>query len=181
MELLQMMQNRRSVRKYTGDPVSEEKLKKVIQAGLLAESGKALRPWEFIVVRNKETLKKMADCRAGKAKMLEGADCAVVVLGDADKTDVWTEDCSVAMAHMHLMADSLGLGSCWLQGRLRKAEDGRDTEAYLRDLLGYPEHYKLEAALVLGMPAEHAPAYELEALPMEKVHSETFDSKMEWK
>lgn len=181
MELIQMMQNRRSVRKYTEEPVSEENLKKVIQAGLLSESGKALRPWEFVVVRNKETLKKMVDCRAGKAKMLEGADCAVVVLGDSDKTDVWTEDCSVAMTNMHLMADSLGLGSCWLQGRLRTAEDGRDTEDFLRDILGYPANYKLQAVLVLGMPAEHAPAYSLDELPMEKVHAETFGSAMEWK
>ncbi|QDW74821.1 nitroreductase [Lachnospiraceae bacterium KGMB03038] len=181
MELIQMMQNRRSVRKYTGEPVGEEALKKVVQAGLLSESGKGLRPWEFIVVQDKEMLRKMADCRAGRAKMLDGADCAVVVLGDSDKTDVWTEDCSVAMAHMHLMADSLGLGSCWLQGRLRKAEDGRDTEEFLRELLGYPANYKLEAVLVLGMPAEHAPAYDLEALPMEKVHGETFGKAMEWK
>ncbi len=72
----------------------------LFQAGLQAESGKALRPWEFIVVRDKETLKKMVDCRAGKAKMLEGADCAVAVLGDGDKTDVWPEDCSVAMARI---------------------------------------------------------------------------------
>ena len=61
MELIQMMQNRRSVRKYTGEPVGEEALKKVVQAGLLSESGKGLRPWEFIVVQDKEMLRKMAD------------------------------------------------------------------------------------------------------------------------
>ena len=114
-------------------------------------------------------------------KMLETADCAVVVLGDSHKTDIWAEDCSIAMAHMHLMADSLGVGSCWVQGRLRKAEDGRDTEEFLRDLLGYPQNYKLEATLVLGMPAEHGPAYELEKLPVEKIHEGAFGRAMEWK
>lgn len=174
MELIQAMQNRRSVRTYTDEAVSEEKLEKIIQAGLLSASGKAIRPWEFIVVRDKETLKKMPECRAAGAAMLAGADCAIVVLGDADKSDVWTEDCSVAMANMHLMADALGVGSCWVQGRLRMAADGRTTEEYLRDLLKFPENCKLEAILSLGMPLNHPAAYELDALLTEKVHKEVF-------
>ena len=95
MELLEYMKNRRSVRIYTGEPVGEEKLEQILQAGLLSASGRAVRPWELIVVREKKLLKKMAGARAMGAKMLEGADCAVVVLGDAEETDVWTEDCSM--------------------------------------------------------------------------------------
>lgn len=174
MELLEMMKNRRSVRAYTGEPVPEEKLEKILQAGLLSASGRATRPWEFILVRDKETLKQMAKARAAGAKMLEEADSAVVVLGDETKTDVWTEDCSIAMANMHLMADSLGVGSCWIQGRLREAPGNRTTEEYLRELLHYPEHYRLEATLSLGMPQAHPAAYELGQLAMEKVHREAF-------
>lgn len=174
MELLEMMRNRRSVRKYTGAPVPEGNLEKILQAGLLSASGRAIRPWEFIVVRDKETLKQMAGSRTAGAKMLENADCAVVVLGDEEKTDVWTEDCSIAMANMHLMADSLGVGSCWIQGRLREASDGRTTEAYLRELLGYPEHFRLEAILSLGMPENHPEPHKTEELQREKVHQEKF-------
>lgn len=174
MELLEIMRNRRSVRTYTGEPVPEEYLVKILQAGLLSPSGRAIRPWEFLVVQKKETLKKMAGSRASGAKMLEEADCAVVVLGDAGKTDVWTEDCSIAMANMHLMADSLGVGSCWIQGRLREASDGRTAEEYLRELLGYPGHLKLEAVLSLGMPKDRPKPHNLEELMMEKVHRETF-------
>ena len=162
MDLLEIMKNRRSVRTYTGEPVEEEKLERILQAGLLSASGRAIRPWELIVVREKKALKKMAASRAAGAKMLEGADCAVVVLGDAEKTDVWTEDCSIVMANMHLMADSLGVGSCWLQGRLREASDGQTTEAYLRELLEYPENMKLEAVLSLGVPKDHPEAHRLE-------------------
>lgn len=172
MDLLEIMRKRRSVRTYTGEPVSEENLEKILKAGLLSASGRAIRPWEFIVVREKAALRKMAAARAMGAKMLEGADCAIVVLGDEEKTDVWTEDCSIAMANMHLMADSLGVGSCWIQGRLREASDGRTTEAYARELLGYPENYRLEAILSLGMPEQHPEARNLEELPMEKVHQE---------
>lgn len=174
MELLKTMQSRRSVRTYTEEHISEEQLEKVLQAGLLSASGRAIRPWEFIVVRNKETLAKMAESRAAGAAMLTGADCAIVVLGDAEKTDVWTEDCSIAMANMHLMADALGLGSCWIQGRLRMAADGRTTEEFLRELLKFPENYKLEAILSLGMPQNHPAAYELDALDLSKVHREVF-------
>lgn len=106
--------------------------------------------------------------------MLEGADTTIVVIADPEKTDVWTEDCSIAMANMHLMADSLGVGSCWIQGRLREAPDGRTTEEYLRELLQYPKGYKLEAILSLGMPDNHPGPYSIDELPMEKVHREKY-------
>lgn len=174
MELIQMMQNRRSVRTYTGEPVPEELLEKILQAGLLSATGKAIRPWEFIVVRDKEMLQRMAESRAAGAQMLTGADCAVVVIGDAEKSDVWTEDCSVAMANMHLMADSLGVGSCWIQGRLRAAGDGRSTGEFLRELLKFPENFELEAILSLGMPKNHPAPHEPKELDMDKIHREVF-------
>lgn len=78
------------------------------------------------------------------------------------------------MANMHLMASSLGVGSCWIQGRLREAPDGGTTENYLRSVLNYPPGYKLEAILSLGMPGEEKEAHKLEELPYDKVHWETF-------
>ena len=162
MELLELMRTRRSIRKYTDAPVSEENITKILQAGMLSATGKGIRPWEFIVVTDKDVLQKMADCRAGSVKMLKEA------------SDVWTEDCSAVMSNMHLMAHALGLGSCWVQGRLRKAEDGRDTEAYVRDILGYPENDKLQAILTIGVPDEEKAPYELSDLPMDKVHYGTY-------
>ncbi len=173
-ELMNMMMNRRSVRKYTGEAVDKEKLDMILQAGLLAPSGRAIRPWELIVVRDKEVLKKMAVARTSGAKMLDGADCAVVVIGDKNKSDVWTEDCSIVMTQMHLMADVVGVGSCWIQGRLREAPDGRSAEEHLRELLGYPENYGLEAILSLGMAITHPEPRKLEELPVEKIHWERF-------
>lgn len=175
MELLEIMKNRRSIRKYTQEPVGEEKLEKILEAGMLSASSRNKRPWDFIVVQDRETLQKMSKARAAGAKMLEGAACAIVVTADPEITDVWTEDCSIAMANMHLMASALGVGSCWIQGRLREAENGQSTEAYLRSLLRFPENYKLEAVLSLGMPAEELPPHSLEELPKEKIHREHFN------
>lgn len=174
MDLLEIMKNRRSVRSYMEESVPEEKIDQILKAGLLSASGKNLKPWEFIVVRDKEVLAKLTGSRAAGAAMLEHADCAIIVAGDTEKTDVWTEDCSVAMANMHLMADSLGIGSCWVQGRLRMASDGRTTEAYIRELLGIPKQYGVEAILSLGIAKEHPKGYSLEELPMEKIHRERF-------
>jgi len=72
------------------------------------------------------------------------------------------------------MADSLGVGSCWIQGRLREAFDGRTTEEYIRELLAVPDGYCLEAILSLGVPAEHPEAHRLDELPLEKIHRERF-------
>lgn len=175
MELLDLLLKRRSVRQYTGEQIPKEKLEKILQAGLLAASGRSRQPWEFVVVQDKETLQKLSCSRVGAAKMLENAGCAIVVFADPEKTDVWTEDCSIAMSNMHLMADSLGLGSCWIQGRLRETEDGITTEQYCRELLSVPENYVLEAMLSVGiLKEEHPAAHTLEELDSTKVHFEKF-------
>lgn len=174
MELLEIMRKRRSVRKYEDQPIEKEKLDLVLQAGLLSASGRSIRPWEFIVVQDREVLMKMAKSRAAGAKMLEGAGAAIVVVGDENKADTWIEDSCIAMANMHLMADAIGLGSCWIQGRMRDAADGRKTEVYIQELLGIPENYRLEAMLSLGVISEHPSPYELDSLLTDKIHMEKF-------
>ena len=171
--MVELLQERRSIRRYTGEAVPEESLKQILQAGLLSPSGHNAKPWEFVVVKDRETLDKLSQCREGSAEMLKGAYCAGVVLGDEEKTDVWTEDCSAAMMNMHLTASSLGVGSCWIQGRLRTV-NGKSTEAVVKEILGFPDHYRLEAILSLGMPAVHPEARKLEDLPMEQIHWEKF-------
>lgn len=177
MELLEILQNRRSIRNYTGESVSDDKLQKILQAGLLSASSRGRCPWELIVVRDKDMLKKMSVCRTGSAKMLAEADTAVVVIADTQVSDVWTEDCSIVMSNMHLMADSLGVGSCWIQGRLRETPDGSSTESYLRELLKLPDSFALEAILSLGMPKEHPAKRELSDLPLHKIHKEQFSER----
>ncbi len=173
--LLQLMLGRRSVRKYTGEPVPEDKLKLILQAGLASATSKNRKPWEFVVVQEKEILQKLAKCRTGSAKMLETAGCAILVFANTDVTpDVWVEDCSIAMSNMHLMADALGLGSCWIQGRCREAENGQSTEEFCRELLGVPENFKLLAILSVGVPAERPSGYTAADLKEEKIHWEKF-------
>ena len=177
MNFMDVLQHRRSIRQYTGEKISEETLQHILQAGMLSASSRSIRPWEFVVVQDQEMLHKMSECREGAAKMLAGAAAAIVVLADSGRSDVWIEDCSIVMSNMHLMADALGLGSCWIQGRLRNAANGQTTEEYLRDLLKFPDHFSLEAILSLGMPAVHPAKRELSDLPTGKVHYEKYGDK----
>lgn len=174
MELLNEMLKRRSVRKYTGDPVPREKLMLILKAGLSSPSGKNKKPWEFIVVEDREKLMELSHCRIGGVKMLEKAGCAVLVFGDTLKTDVWPEDCSIAMTNMHLMASSLGLGSCWIQGRLREADNGKSTDLFCRKLLNVPDNFSLLAVLAVGIAEEMPEPHPEDELMMSKVHHDRF-------
>lgn len=174
MGFLEILKTRRSVRSYTKDTIPDDKIEKILQAGLLSPSSRANHPCEFIVVRKKETLQYLAECRdGGHAKMLAGADCAIIVIADSQKSDVWTEDSSIAMLNMHLMANSLEVGSCWIQGRLRSV-NGESTENYLRAKLNFPETHKLEAILSLGMHSTSPKPHDIENLAWEKVHKEIY-------
>ena len=174
MDILQTILNRRSVRQYTDEPIPEEKLNAILYAGLAAASSENRRPWEFVVVRDRAMLDALGDCRPGASNLLSKCQAAIVVCADAEAVDVWVEDCGSAMTQMHLMADAIGVGSCWLQVRLRKAADGRDTADVVRQLLGIPAKYGVMAMLTLGMPASHPAAHTVEELLLEKIHREHF-------
>lgn len=175
MDLLEMLKRRRSVREYTGAPIPKEQLEKILAAGLLSPSGRSRKPWELVIVQNRDMLKELVKCREGAANMLEKAGCAILVFADPEKTDVWTEDCSIVMSNMHLMADSLGLGSCWIQGRLRKAQNGMTTEEFCRQLLQVPKRYQLEAILSVGVTEKHPDPHSLEEAELSKVHNEIWE------
>lgn len=172
MEILDIFANRRSVRKYAPKPLEDETLDKILKAGLLAPSGHARRPWEFILVRDKRMLERLSGCRNSGANMLKQA--AIVVIADEQKQDVWIEDCSVALGYMHLAASALGIGSCWVQVRLRAAADGRSCEEFLREALGFPPNFKAEAILALGVPQRSPSPHDLQKLNLSKIHKEKF-------
>ena len=147
MELLELMRKRRSIRRYTGMHIADETLEKILQAGLLAPSSRAIYPVEFVVVKDKGALIALSACKVGSAAMLSGADAAVVVIGNTEKSDAWIEDCSLSMMLMQLEAVEQGVGSCWVQCRGRKTGEGPGTEEYVRGLLGIPDRFGVLAIL----------------------------------
>lgn len=168
-ELLPLLLTRRSVRRYTGDPIPRRpcgRWSPPVSSPLPAGTG---RPWRLVVVQDRAILEALSHCRQGSAQMLAGAGAAILVFARPAESDVWTEDCAILMSNLHLAAHSQGLGSCWIQGRLRQAEDGRTTEAFCRERLALPEDWALEAILSLGIPAESPPPHTLEEADWGKV------------
>ena len=170
MELIELMRNRRSVRQFTEETVPQEKIEKVLQAALMAATGKAIRPWEFIVVQGKEGMQALSGCRPGMDKVIAGANVAIVVAADAEISNIWIEDCSAAMAHMYLMAEEQGVGGVWIQCRGRETPDGSDTEEYVKNLLGIPANFRVLSMFIFGVPAVHPAPHELDQLKTEKIH-----------
>jgi nitroreductase len=115
MNILEGILTRRSIRKYTGEPVSEEELQAVLRAGFYAPSAHNYQPFRFVVVRDAEKLNTIAENHR-YAKMLPAAGCCIVVCGDKTaqkKVGFLVEDCAAAMQNMLLAAHGLNLGSVW--------------------------------------------------------------------
>ncbi len=178
MNNLELILARRSVRQYTDEPILQEKLDAILIAGLSAASSKNRRPWEFILVQERETLHRLAQCRPGANRLLDSCAAAIVVAVDAQAVDVWIEECASALTTMHLAASMLGVGSCWLQIRMRQTENGCNSEAVIREVTGLPERYGVMAILTLGMPAESPLPHRPGALPIDQIHHECFKERL---
>lgn len=170
MELMDVILNRRSIRKYRDEDISEEKLEKILQAGLLAPTSRNIKPCEFVVVRDKDVLSKLAKTKKYGGGMLAKCNAAIVVIGDSEKSDTWIEDSAIALSYMNLMAANLGVGSCWCQIHLRSSLTGKDAEEAVREILSLAEKYRIVGMLALGIPDEEVKPYTLENADFTKVH-----------
>ncbi len=170
----EMLYTRHSIRKYTDEPLSGDHVKELLEAALLAPSSKSTRPWEFVVVENKATLEKLAECKPFGAAPLTKCVLAIVICADPGKSDVWVEDCSVAATFIQLKAETLGLGSCWVQIRNRFDKDNNDAADIIRELLDIPGEQQVECIITLGHKDEVRKPVDPEKLMWEKVHINKF-------
>lgn len=99
---------------------------------------------------------------------------AIVVLAEEEKSDVWVEDASIAASYIQLMAESLGLGSCWVQVRNRKNNDGETTENVLKKLLNIPDGLKAECVIALGHKGEEKAPFDQSKLKLDRIHRGKF-------
>lgn len=161
---------RRSIRKYTAQPISPEDVKIILEAALLAPTSKSTRSWQFVAVDDPETLAKLSLCKGQYATSIKDCKLAVVVCGDQTKSDAWIEDASLAAGFMQLQASDLGLGSCWVQVRGRFTADGMPSDEYVAEQLQIPEDYPVLCVVTFGHPAEERRPNDLEKLKWENVH-----------
>ena len=175
--MLDILLRRRSCRKFEDKAVEADKKEKILQAAQLAPTGKNTRPWEFVVIENRETLQKLGDCREPIQPFLPKTPLAIAVLCDTQKTDTWIEDASIASVIIQLEAENLGLGSCWVQIRSRESNKGIGSEEYVRKLLGIPEHMGVLSIVALGYPVAAKPAHTLDEVDRAKIHTEKYQAR----
>ncbi len=167
---------RHSIRRYTDQPISAEDVTTILEAALLAPSSKSARPWQFVLVENKDDLTRLSECKAHGARPIAGCALAIVVCADSSRSDMFIEDMSIAAAYMQLQATALGLGACWIQMRGRLDMHGEDAETAVREVLGIPEHITVECIVTVGHPDEQRRPVDTSKLLWEKVHIDNWKS-----
>lgn len=167
--MIELLRARRSIRRYTGRTIELEKVKLLKEAVLRSPSSRNIDPWEFVFVDDRALLAKLARCKPHGADFLEGAALGIVVCGDSRASDVWVEDCAIAAILTQMTAQSLGLGSCWIQVRNRRFDDATTSERYVQKLLDLPEHVKVECVVAVGYPAEKRGPLPAEELKVSKI------------
>ncbi|MBQ1533747.1 MAG: nitroreductase family protein [Erysipelotrichaceae bacterium] len=154
MDSLENILNRTSIRKYTDRQIADEDLHRILEAGMAGPSCVNSRDWSFLVVRDRETLNKVAEANGRPAQPLKGAAAGILVCGDLNRSfqgapDYWIIDCSIAVQNMILAAHALGIGSVWLgtwpqMDRVKKQQE----------LFGLPEQIVPHSIIAFGYPAE---------------------------
>lgn len=144
---LETIFNRKSVRKYTERPVDKEMLETLVRAGMAAPSSRDRRPWEFIIVTDRNLLDTMGD-GLPLARMLKETKQAIIVCGDTIKSNnAWQLDCSAAAQNVLLAAESMGLGAVWTA-----AYPYPERMKIVRDALQLPEHIVPLTVIPIGYP-----------------------------
>ena len=170
MSFLELMRTRRSIRVFEGTSVTDEQVAVLKEVALRAPSGRSKEPWQFAFVRDTRLIKKLALCKAHGSELLEGAALAIVVCAEESKTDVWVEDCSIAAISLQYAAHDLGLGSCWVQVRLREAADGSTSESFVKKTLGIvDDDLRVLCVIAVGVPGEKKKARAESTLDYEKI------------
>ena len=154
MNMIDAISTRRSVRQFTSQPISDDALQTILAAGMSGPSAVNARPWSFLVVRDQDTLCKMADGNGSAAQPLKGAALGILVLGDMTRTferapEYWVVDGSIAAQNMILAAHSLGIGSVWL-GTWPQEEKINAQ----RQIFNLPESAVPHSIIAFGYPAE---------------------------
>lgn len=154
MDVFEAIRARRSIRKYRRQPVEEEKLNRILEAGRLAPSANNRQEWRFVVVQDGDTRQKLSEAACGQTFV---ADAPVVLACCSVESDrmmtcghpAYAVDVAISIDHMTLAATALGLGTCWI---------GAFYEDRVRDILNIPASVRVVELLTLGYPAEQPPS-----------------------
>lgn len=149
METWEAITGRRSVRQFTGEPVSDEQLDRLLEAARWAPSGLNNQPWRFMKLTEGGLIERLSTMTRYRGTVA-GAAAVIAVFIDHDEMYDRTKDlqsAGAAIQNILLAADDMGLGACWLGEVLNRRED-------VETLLAVPERMELMAVVALGHPVD---------------------------
>ena len=167
--MLDILRERRSIRRYRDREIEPEKIELIKEAALRSPSSRGINPWRFRFVTDRATLAELSRAKESGSSFLKGASLGVVVCAAQGESDVWVEDCSIAAIILQLAGCSLGLGSCWIQIRKRMHSSNLSSEDYIKRLLDLPENLSVLSMIDFGYPDEEMRPVPSEQLEYEKI------------
>jgi nitroreductase len=147
MDAIEAINSRKVQRAFAPDPVEEDKLTKIVEAGRHAMSARNLQPWQFVVIRDRTRLMEIGElCSTGK--FVADAPSAIIVLKDLGNTRWADVDCAQAVQNMANAGWALGLGTCWV---------GNFDAAKIGPLIDLPAGWGIFTILPFGYPDAKRP------------------------
>ena len=157
MSVLDVIKKRRSVRKYKDKDVAWGYIADMLEAGQYAPSAGNLENWKFVVIREEETISKIADA-CHEQEWIKEAPALIIVVGEPDKAEEFygergatfytIQNCAAAIQNMMIVATDHGLGTCWV---------GAFDEDQLESILNLPEHAVVQGIITVGFADETPP------------------------
>ena len=159
MDFLEVIEKRKSVRRYSDKPVEREVLEAIVKVAETAPSSRNSKSSAFMIIEDKDTLEALSQMRDYGASPLKSAQAGIVVMGDTSKTDLWVDNCAISATFIQLAVTAMDLVSCWVHcnGRpCKKAEpDGAKATDYVRELLGLKDGMNPYCVIAIGYPEEN--------------------------
>ena len=169
MEFIDVINNRRSIREYKSEDVSDEDITKIIQAGMQAPGSRLnAEPWEFIVVKDKNTLEAIGEVKA----RVKDAPVAIVLVANINRAfykSVWQQDMGAAAENMLLMACNLGLGALW-----NGVATHKEVEEAISEIFELPEDVLPYCIITVGYPADGLENKYMDKFDEERIHYEKY-------
>ena len=173
----ELIKVRRSMRKFTEEELTQEQVVTLMKAALMAPTSKRSNSWQFIVVDDKESLKKLSFCKEQASQFIADAALAIVVVADPLVSDVWIEDAAIASIYLQLQAEDIGLGSCWVQVRERLTASGISSGEYVHDILDIPLQLQVLSIIATGHKGMERKPFNEDNLQWEKIHLNKYGGK----
>ena len=168
--MIELLLKRRSCRDFKPQKIEAEKIEKLIQAALLGPTANNQKSCSFVMVEDPKMLEILSRAKKSGGIFLGQAALGFIVIGNTDITNAWVEDASIAAINIQLEAETLGLGSCWIQIRNRPHSDDLLATDFIKKHLDIPDNFEVLAMIAVGYKAAKSTSHTLEALDMTRMH-----------